>query len=814
VIGAIDFAAPGWFGSVVAAAGLGSVAFVWRRAMIATTRARATMLTTLRAAAWIALILILIRPVWTRASVDWEKPLLVVLLDASASMGIADFDPTGATATRAARVARAVEAARTETQTLRERYDLRLIHLDQDPRPSDAWDLSPEAPTTDLTAGLQLARGLRSCAGRPARCVLMISDGADNVGGPRLVADAAAALVSQQTRLLAVGVGPRPGATPAVSIDPLMLPARIGLRERVHVRVSARTEACENAIVPVELDWDGAAAARSLARLTPEHTQIAEEMGLLPPGPGLHRLTARITLPPGLGGASFATSTLIEVDADRVRVLLLESTPRNESAFIARALLADPNMQLTQRFLAAGDEHSAAGGWSDLRFDEFDVVILGAIHGPLPDGPARALADAVLRDGVGLMLAGGSTSFGAGGRGNPLWEEVSPVGPESRAANTHPRRFSPTSEGLNHSILTGVWFPDAAENANTSHEAAAWSALPPLAESVILDQPRPLALVLARDDEGAPLLAVQTAGRGRCAAAAWESTWPWALASDEGAVFHRRLWRQIAMWLASREPAAWVITDEPAYPAALLAGGQRSVLVRAGTSGLRDAATDVARTAETTLTLRGPVGRAAREPIDVPLTRRGEEWVAELPASAALATLPVGEYELTFRISRATRSDTASSGGTASESAAAPGRGASRTELIARTAFHVADEQLELRPPTSNLDLLRNIAERAAIPGGALSDRSALDGAADGGSARGSSVQGGPAPGGSAQAGAYFDIEELPRVIGELAQKDERVPIERLERFDLVARRPWWIFGAFGCALAFEWALRKRLGLT
>jgi hypothetical protein len=64
-----------------------------------------------------------------------------------------------------------------------------------------------------------------------------------------------------QQRLLAVGVGPPPGQTPLVELDPLAVPARIGLRDRLRVPVTGRVLGSAGAPVVVDLLWDGEAVS-------------------------------------------------------------------------------------------------------------------------------------------------------------------------------------------------------------------------------------------------------------------------------------------------------------------------------------------------------------------------------------------------------------------------------------------------------------------------------------------------------------------------------------------------------------------------
>jgi hypothetical protein len=276
-------------------------------------------------------------------------------------------------------------------------------------------------------------------------------------------------------------------------------------------------------------------------------------------------------------------------------------------------------------------------------------------------------------------------------------------------------------------------------------------------------------------------------------AIACESTWPWALASDAGFELHRRFWRQLVVWLANRRPMAWVVTDQPSYAQAAIRAGQQTVRIKAGITGLA-ALTDRPgpHTLEAGLTLRRLSPPASLptidtttsvEPQDMPLqpsqpaltdavrtwditlNRRGDRWTAELPREEELAELlSAGEYELEF---------------------VARGGGDSSAEvdeehvLVARTQFAIIAYDLEQRPPTANLTLLRQAAELTRAHGG-----------------------------------GYCDVDGLPSLLQRLASVDQRRRIERRVQYNPVARHPWSLLGILAAALGLEWALRKRAALA
>ena len=299
-----------------------------------------------------------------------------------------------------------------------------------------------------------------------------------------------------------------------------------------------------------------------------------------------------------------------------------------------------------------------------------------------------------------------------------------------------------------------------------------WQELPPLGGAATLGRPKPAALVLATDENERPLLVAHEAGRGRCLIAAWESTWPWALASDTGHTVHQELWRQMVIWLANRRPRAWVLTDQPQYAEAALASGEVAVEINAGISGLDLALGNAPdATVQAAMTLR-PADQAKQPDaaMSIKLERRGDTWVARLPDLAGQTQAPTaGTYVLEFfaRVIRQTP------GVDAAQAAAL------EQEFTARTRFSVLVELLEQRAPNANLPLLHAAAERTGGCGG-----------------------------------RYVKLAELPGLLQDLADKDQRQRVATPVRHDLVASDPWGLLAWLVLLLGVEWAVRKRCGLA
>lgn len=694
----------------------------------------------LRALALLVLLILVARPVCRRTEFAWQRPVLAVLLDHSGSMAVRDPGPDGGTLpSRTERFAAAVRDASGTIRTLSERFDMRVFAFRARAEATDDWAITSAGGLTSLSAALHSAGELRSETLEAPAAVVLVTDGAETVADTAAVRAAAADLAGRQIPLLIAGVGPIGDASPLIEIEPLAAPPTVRVRDLLRLDVAFRAQGCRGHALRLELVWNDRVAESATVQIENSPARIERAIELAPPGPGAQRLTARVTLPPALGETTFAESTVVEVTDERVRVLIVERAPQTESAFIARALSGDTRFETARRFLFDARSGSMARSIEAEAWSGFDVVILGRIGSDLPPTALDALAQAVERRRVGVALVGGRELLAARQYLESALASLSPAALVSQPASTELEvAFEPTTDGERHPMLAGL---------------AGWSALPPLRVGVSLGETKPAAVVLARGPDGAPLLVAQNYGGGRTLAATWESTWPWSLASDAGAELHKRFWRQLVAWLANRQPQAWIIADQGEYPLAALASGDRHVRISAGFSG-GDASQQASRAFVAQIAIR-PAGGGddAWQPL---AARAGENrWAAEWPAPGAGRAAAAGDYELRLRLAGAGEPNA----------------------LTATTRFSVLADDLERRPPTANLALLRELAKQGASPGS-----------------------------------RYVDIADLGGLLEPLASEDRRRRIASVQRDDVVATRAGLLLAIVSATLTLEWIVRRRAG--
>ena len=158
-------------------------------------------------------------------------------------------------------------------------------------------------------------------------------------------------------------------------------------------------------------------------------------------------------------------------------------------------------------------------------------------------------------------MIGGINSFGSGGyAGTPL-DGLLPVEMrkiDAGAGNAiardlhHLKRLKmiPTRAGMNHYLM---------QIGSPSQSNDQWKLLPELEGANKLRQRGAISEVLAKSEEGFPLLIAQPIGQGRVAALAVDTTFLWHLGGFEKA--HQRFWRQMILWLSRKEAD----TDKPVW---------------------------------------------------------------------------------------------------------------------------------------------------------------------------------------------------------------------------------------------------------
>ncbi|CAN5573051.1 VWA domain-containing protein [soil metagenome] len=262
--------------------------------------------------------------------------------------------------------------------------------------------------TTNIEAALAMARALPATGDRR---IVLISDGAENDG----------TAMSQASQLAADGVSVDVLSVDGISLDDfriegLIAPSSIWMGEPVSLVMSIVSEVETPGAIEILVNGETIASQEAtFARGMSSHAFTVEDLE-----PGFHALTARAV--PELGNDRFTSNNeqglaIVVRDAPH---LLLVSAERADSAFLRNAL--ERNGALVTSTSPSGIPERL----SDL--SAFDVVLLNNVPASeLTVGQAAALDTMTREFGRGLIVIGGSTSYGPGGYANTDLEEMLPV---------------------------------------------------------------------------------------------------------------------------------------------------------------------------------------------------------------------------------------------------------------------------------------------------------------------------------------------------------------------------------------------------
>lgn len=325
----------------LAAAGLVLLVYYgWSRPPSVPKRRWAWILT-LMGAAMMLVLGILLNPTWVEPVVPPAgKPLLTVLVDATASMATAD-GPDGQTRYQAA-----AKLARACAGDLGDRFDVRVLTFAGSVSPAEANDPAahpPEGQVTDLAAAL--TESLEE--NRPqGQTILLVSDGIHNAGGgtPRVL-DAVRVAKAMACPIYTYTLGGDAVVQDlAVEFRSPQELAYIG--QKVPVTVLLRQRGLTGGQAKLALVHEGKEIERQQIPLSNQETTEVR-FHVKQDKTGLYRYEVRAEPLPG--EVSLVNNTavfLLRVVDEPIRVLLLEGKPYWDAKFLMRTLLADPSIDL------------------------------------------------------------------------------------------------------------------------------------------------------------------------------------------------------------------------------------------------------------------------------------------------------------------------------------------------------------------------------------------------------------------------------------------------------------------------------------
>lgn len=497
---------PAWLVVLLAAVLIAGVVHAYRRA---------PGLLALRLAAIAVLSALLLNPVRIPPPAASEAARLALVVDASASMRLADA------ADAASRLQAAQSALAAVAAAAGDRFAVEWWTLDDRLRPG-----RPAAADGGTDFG-----PLAAFAARPPSAIVLASDGAERGADEP---DQALAAAGIPVSCIAVG-SPAPAGNVAVRLDapsPTALPGQ----DLTLTAVIACTPAYAGLQAELTLDGPDGAMRRRIALRDGE--RIAWDVAA---GEVAGERSWSVSLPVLDGEATpldNASVCNVRVVDRRLSVVVVEGRPWWDSAAAVRAWRRDRQLATVAHW-RAGPRTLATGGdgASEPRADAgalaaADLIVLGVEPERILDPDGIAAVARAVADGAGLVLL-------APGARDPLLAALDPVLWSSAPARAVAAQATPGAAPLlPPELLRGL--PEVL--------AAGADGLRPGA-----------GLLLGAADR--PLAALRRHGAGRVVSVNAEGIWRWSLGRDEDAA--GRLWRQLAR-LAVRDPGG-LSADRPRY---------------------------------------------------------------------------------------------------------------------------------------------------------------------------------------------------------------------------------------------------------
>ncbi len=391
--------------------------------------------------------------------------------------------------------------------------------------------------------------------GAPLASVLMLTDGCRNVGGSG--EEAAVLLKSRGVPLHIVGIGdPRPSKD--YEVASISAPRRV--RRNTEVEIFTTLRYTDFPDKPFKVSVSRGDTVLLTKEIKPDKdTDIKRvKLSFTPDFEG--SATCKVSIAPDSSEKIVDNNSkefLMEIRDDRLPVLYIEGSPRLEYRFLRRALYRDKDFRLVgilrlakNRFYVQGadsTENYLSDGFPTTREQlfHFEAIILGDIEASYFSAEQLAMLDEfVKKRGGGLLMLGGVNSFGSGKYAGTPISKLLPVDITNSDGNYSDDQFkAAVAKGaLNHPVMR------LSDDMEISRKI--WEKMPDLIGLTPVRGIKTGAQVLlSREKDNKPVLAVQNYGEGRVAAFTSGGSWYWRMSVPASDEFHERFWKQLVRWL-------------------------------------------------------------------------------------------------------------------------------------------------------------------------------------------------------------------------------------------------------------------------
>ncbi|MCU0748723.1 MAG: hypothetical protein MUF13_04165 [Akkermansiaceae bacterium] len=537
-----------WIG-IIALILIGTISWLsWKRSP---HRGRTAVLEILRMLSALAVVILLWQPEWLTVIHPDTKPKIAILWDDSKSMTTIDAPVPAALDDQAKIVSRADWVKKALNSELWKPLEANGANE------LLALPFSTPNPENAALSGTNLEEPLSEVLEKQSnlRAVVLLSDGDYNLGQPPVAA-------AQKLRLRSVPVFPIPVGSqvrlPDLDLLSVSAPSYGIVGENVQIPFTIRSSLDRQVRTIVRLrDDTGREHTKDI--IIPPNSETYESILWRLEKEGSSVLELSIPVADGeLIAANNSRKFTIAGRPEKIRVLVIESTPRWEYRFLRNALSRDPGVELAcllfHPALGPGGGHDYIDKFPESleELSKYDVIFIGDV-GVAKDQLTKEQC-ALIRGLVENQASG--VVFLPGSKGNQfslLDTELSDLMPvildedhRNGMAESVASPLTLTSEGRT-SLLTML-------GDNEEENPAIWRRLPGFYWHAPVIKAKGGSEVLAvhgnrRGKFGpVPLLVTKPAGNGKVLFMGIDSAWRWRRGVED--LYHYRFWGQVARWMS------------------------------------------------------------------------------------------------------------------------------------------------------------------------------------------------------------------------------------------------------------------------
>ncbi len=427
----------------------------------------------------------------------------------------------------------------------------------------------------DLTA---IGDGLRDLLdqqrGQPLTGILLITDGANNSGSSPI--EAAAIAKEDGVPLYIYGIGiSSPKDILVASLD---APQVSNVKEKLEVTAHVRAQGMTGRQATIQLKADGKVVDEEPIEFRTDGEQEVT-LSYTPDAVGVANFEAVVPpLPDEAVKDNNTVSAHVRIVDEKLHVLYVENLPTWDSTYLL-AMMQRDRRYAVKHILLKGDPGMSAATDSPYldalpsekaKLYTNDLIILGDVDPTdLGEDWMKLLSDWVDKMGGGLIFKAGRKYDPGAYRGTPL-EPLLPVELRDQAAEEYPEpvHLKLTPAGESSPILSLSADPHAGE--------ALWDGFPGVTWTAWVGRARPAAQVLLGDPNPTratgqslmPVIALQDYGAGQTLYIGTDETYRWR--SKVGEKYYTQIWGQIIQALTAQHTAGasaqtQLKTDRPSY---------------------------------------------------------------------------------------------------------------------------------------------------------------------------------------------------------------------------------------------------------